>query len=75
MNDRNGHHNGRPMVVENRQAMSFQVRREVFVSRDVLEREQGARFDRCWIYVGHASELKSPGDYKTRWAAGRPIIY
>ena len=70
MNDRhNGQH--RPMVVENRQAMSFQVRREVFVSRDILEREQRALFDRCWIYVGHSSEVKTPGDFRTRWAAGR----
>ena len=78
MDDRTDpYRNGRnhPLVVENRSAMSFQVRREVFVSRDVLEREQRALFDRCWIYVGHASELKSPGDFRTRWAAGRPIIF
>jgi phenylpropionate dioxygenase-like ring-hydroxylating dioxygenase large terminal subunit len=67
--------NGHRMVVENRDDMSFQVKREVFVSRDILEREQRALFDHCWIYVGHASELKSPGDFRTRWAAGRPIIF
>jgi len=76
MNDRhNGDANGHPLVVENREAMSFRVRREAFVSRDVLEREQRALFDRCWIYVGHSSELKSPGDFRTRWAAGRPLIF
>jgi p-cumate 2,3-dioxygenase subunit alpha len=76
MNDRhNGDANGHPLVVENREAMSFRVRREAFVSRDVLEREQRALFDRCWIYVGHSSELKSPGDFRTRWAAGRPVIF
>ena len=76
MSDRhNGHANGHALVVENRRDMSFQVRREVFVSRDVLEREQRALFDKCWVYVGHASELKSPGDFRTRWAAGRPIIF
>jgi len=67
--------NGRRMVVENRDDMSFQVKREVFVSRDILEREQRALFDHCWIYVGHSSELKSPGEFRTRWAAGRPIIF
>src|SRR5499427_9024715 len=75
MSGRNGHADGHPLVVENRHDMSFQVRREVFVSRDVLEREQRALFDRCWVYVGHASELKSAGDFRTRWAAGRPIIF
>jgi len=67
--------NGHRMVVENRDDMSFQVKREVFVSRDILEREQRALFDHCWIYVGHGSELKSPGEFRTRWAAGRPIIF
>src|SRR5689334_8468772 len=76
MNDRhNGDANGHPLVVENREAMSFRVRREAFVSREVLEREQRALFDHCWIYVGHSSELKSPGDFRTRWAAGRPVIF
>lgn len=32
-------------------------------------------FDTCWIYVGHASEITKPGDYKTRHVAGRPIIF
>src|SRR5882762_6024294 len=67
--------NGHRMVVENRDDMSFQVKREVFVSRDILEREQQALFDHCWVYVGHASELKSPGEFRTRWVAGRPVIF
>ena len=62
-------------IVENPQAQTFFVNREVFVSEDVLEREKRAIFDRCWVYVGHASELKSPGDFKTRPVAGRPIIF
>ena len=74
-NRHNGHADGHQLVVENMREMSFQVRREVFVSREVLEREQRALFDKCWIYVGHASELKNPGDFRTRWAAGRPVIF
>ena len=58
--------NGRPLVRESREPLSFSVNREVFVSREILEREQRAVFDRCWIYVGHASELRGPGDFKTR---------
>ena len=65
----------RPLVRESRDPMSFAVNREVFVSSGVLEREQLAIFDRCWIYVGHASELRAPGDFKTRWVAGRPVIF
>jgi phenylpropionate dioxygenase-like ring-hydroxylating dioxygenase large terminal subunit len=67
--------NGRPLVRESREPLSFSVNREVFVSREILEREQCAVFDRCWIYVGHASELRGPGDFKTRSVAGRPVIF
>ena len=42
-------------VVENPEAKTFFVNREVFVSDDVFEREKRAIFDRCWIYVGPVS--------------------
>ena len=65
-----GGHNGNgrslPLVRESREDLSFSVNREVFVSREILEREQRAVFDRCWVYVGHASEVRNPGDFKTR---------
>ena len=53
----------------------FSVNRKVFVSDDVLEAEHRAIFDTCWIYVGHASELKQPGDFRPRQVAGRPVIF
>ena len=77
MNDHrngNGHSNGH-FVVEDRENLTFQVNREAFVSSDVLQREHRAIFDKCWIYVGHASELKGPGDFRTRSVAGRPVIF
>ena len=59
-------------VVENPDQQTFFVNREVFVSEDVLEREKRRILDRCWVYVGHGSELKNPGDFKTRpWPGGR----
>ena len=62
-------------VVEDKEKQAFFVNREVFVSADVLERENRRIFDRTWIYVGHASELKKPGDFHTRPVAGRPVIF
>src|SRR5262245_19658521 len=70
-----GDHIGRPLVRESRENLTFAVNREVFVSREIFEREQRAVFDRCWIYLGHASELRNPGDYKTRSLACRPVIF
>ena len=62
-------------VVEDTEKQSFFVNREVFVSADVAEMENRRIFDRSWIYVGHASELKNPGDFHTRPVAGRPVIF
>jgi p-cumate 2,3-dioxygenase alpha subunit len=70
----NGNHNGN-LVVENPADATFMVNREVFVSDEVMQRELRAVFDKCWIYVGHASEIRNPGDFKTRTVAGRPIIF
>jgi phenylpropionate dioxygenase-like ring-hydroxylating dioxygenase large terminal subunit len=69
-----GHGNGR-LVVEDLENMTFQVHRKVFVAPDVLEREQRSIFDKCWVYVGHASEVRNPGDFRTRSVAGRPVIF
>jgi phenylpropionate dioxygenase-like ring-hydroxylating dioxygenase large terminal subunit len=67
--------NAKQLVVESRENQTFRVNREVFVSADILEREHRAIFDKCWIYVGHGSELRNPGDFKTRAVAGRPVIF
>jgi phenylpropionate dioxygenase-like ring-hydroxylating dioxygenase large terminal subunit len=66
----NGHH-----VIEDQDKAMFLVNRQVFVSDEVLNREIESVFGKCWIYVGHASEIRKPGDFKTRHVAGRPIIF
>ncbi len=70
----NGHANGH-MVVEDLENLTFSVNRKVFVSPEILEDENRAIFDKCWVYVGHGSEVKNPGDFRTRSVAGRPIIF
>ncbi len=62
-------------VIEDREKMQFSVSREALVSPAVLEQEQQAIFEKCWIYVGHSSEIGAPGEFKTRDVAGRPIIF
>ena len=64
-----------PWVLENRDENAFLVNREVFVSDDILRQEWGKIFNTCWIYVGHASEVRNPGDFRTRRVAGRPILF
>jgi p-cumate 2,3-dioxygenase alpha subunit len=52
----------------------FQVHRSVFTSEEILARERDAIFGKCWLYVGHLSEIPHNGDYVTRTIAGEPII-
>jgi len=62
-------------VQEDPASFTFRISREALVSPEVLERERRAVFDRCWIYVGHGSEIAAAGDYKSRQVAGRPLIF
>src|SRR6516164_5049075 len=57
---------GRSYIVDDRERKTFLLDREVLVSEEVLRQELSRIFGRCWIYVGHASELKRPGDFRSR---------
>ena len=69
------HPQNRSYVVDDPQKGVFMLDRETLVSEDVLRGEMKNIFSKCWIYVGHASELKKPGDFHTRRVAGRPVIF
>ena len=53
----------------------FRVARAVFVEADVLNLERDRIFDRCWLYLGHESEIRKPGDFVTRNVGGRELIF
>ena len=63
------------MVRADRERGIFQVSRRAFVDGGVMEREYDALFDRCWLYLGHESELAKPGDFVTRTVARRNILF
>jgi phenylpropionate dioxygenase-like ring-hydroxylating dioxygenase large terminal subunit len=65
----------RSYIIDDREKKTFLLDREVLVSDDILRQEMSRIFGRCWIYVGHASELKKPGDFVSRKVAGRPMIF
>lgn len=56
-------------------ANTFKVPRAAFVRPEVLEAERERIFNRCWLYLGHASEIAKPGQYVTRTVAGRTLIF
>jgi len=61
-------------VINDPAAHDFRVHRGALADPQVLDLERERVFDRCWIYVGHESEVVSPGDFRTRNVCGRPII-
>jgi phenylpropionate dioxygenase-like ring-hydroxylating dioxygenase large terminal subunit len=65
----------RSYIIDDRERKTFLLDREVLVSEDILRKEMSHVFGRCWIYVGHGSELKKPGDFRSRKVAGRPVIF
>lgn len=62
-------------IIEDRDRGIFKVNREAFTSEQVFEDERARIFDRCWLFVGHGSELKNPNDYLTRNVGGREVIF
>ena len=63
------------LIVEDRDAGHFKVHRSTMTSQEIFELERAQIFDKCWLYVGHESEVSKPGDFKRRNVGGRPIIF
>jgi phenylpropionate dioxygenase-like ring-hydroxylating dioxygenase large terminal subunit len=63
------------IVVDDPGKGKFAVHRSAFTSQGVLDRERELIFRAAWLYVGHESEIKNPGDFLTRRVAGRPVIF
>ncbi len=65
----------RSYIIDDPVRQRFLLDREALVSAAVLQEEMAKIFAKCWIYVGHSSELKKPNDFVTRKVAGRPVIF
>lgn len=61
-------------VIEDRDRGRFQVLRESMTSQEIYQLERQRIFERTWLYVGHASEIREPGDYVRRDVGGKPLI-
>ncbi|HEX3486362.1 MAG TPA: aromatic ring-hydroxylating dioxygenase subunit alpha [Micropepsaceae bacterium] len=65
----------RSYIIDDPEKKQFLLDREVHVSGQVLRDEMERIFSKCWIYVGHSSEVKKSNDFVTRKVAGRPVIF
>jgi p-cumate 2,3-dioxygenase alpha subunit len=53
----------------------FRVHRDAFRSAEIFEAEKQLIFSKCWLYLGHETELKNKGDFVARTVAGRDLIF
>jgi len=58
-----------------RARMRFRIRRDAYRSQTVFEREKTQIFNKCWLYLGHRSEIPNKGDFLTRKVLGRNLIF
>jgi p-cumate 2,3-dioxygenase alpha subunit len=65
---------GFPLVDDDPARDRFRVHRATMTSESVLREEKERIFNRCWLYVGHESEVSKPGDYVRRPIAGRSVF-
>ena len=63
------------LIIDDRQRGIFRVHRSSMTSDELFQRERELIFSRCWIYLGHESEVENPGDYRRRTVAGRPLFF
>lgn len=64
-----------PLIVIDDQKKTFKVARKSFVDAELFQVERDRIFDKCWLYVGHGSELTKPGDFMMRQVGGRSILF
>ena len=62
------------LILEDKTRGIFRVRRSAFTAQAVFELERRRVFERCWLYLAHASEVLAPGSFVARTVAGRPIL-
>jgi phenylpropionate dioxygenase-like ring-hydroxylating dioxygenase large terminal subunit len=50
------------------------VHSRVYTDQQIYEDEMERVFHQGWVFVGHASEIPEPGDYRLAWVGRYPII-
>ena len=63
------------LVMEDRERFLFRVARKAFTDEQVLEAERREIFDKCWLYLGHGSEIAQNCDFLTRSVGGRELVF
>ena len=62
-------------VVEDKSNAEFLVNRRVFIDQEILETERDEIFSKCWLFIGHESELANNGDFHRKKVGGRNLLF
>jgi hypothetical protein len=52
-----------------------EVHRDVYVDAEIFDIEMERLFPSAWIYIGHASQIPSPGDFITATVGSADMEY
>ena len=54
--------------------LDFRVDTRIYKDSAIFDEEMRRIFENTWVYVGHVSEIETPGDYKTAQIGRNPVI-
>ncbi len=63
------------LIIDDRREARFKVNRQVFVDDEILALEKKRVFSKCWLYLGHVSEVPAAGRFVSRRVGGRPLLF
>ncbi len=50
------------------------ISRRIFADPEIYQHELRGLFQRCWIFVGHESQVPAPGDFAAAYIGEEPVI-
>ncbi len=63
------------LIIDDRHDARFKVNRRAFVDDEILALERERVFTKCWLYLGHVSEVRNAGSFVARRVGGRPLLF